>query len=205
MKNCIKNEGNKIPSIQSTEYLLCVNPPPYEELWKKITGIKRDFTSKFDCKIASSTKPHVTLLHFFQHEAKEHRIIKRFEQIAKTQSHITVELKIFGSFQSHTIYINVISKAPLLKLSKNLKEVRTLLNKPIFLTEPHLTIARRLLPQQFEKASLEYSKRNFIGHFVADKMILLKRQSGNMYYQHVQDFEFLGIPDQGLTKISLFN
>ncbi len=78
-----------------------------------------------------------------------------------------LELKDYGSFPSHTIYINVLSKIPVQTLVKDIRsETQRLMkldddNKPHFITEPHLTIARKLLPWQYEKGWLEYSNRQF--------------------------------------------
>ena len=111
-----------------------------------------------------------------------------------------VELKDFGSFPSHTIYINVTSKLPIQNL---IKEIRTngqrLMklnddNKPHFIMEPHLTIARKLLPWQYEKGWLEYSNRHFTGKFIADAMLLLKRPVEEKKYQIAQRFEFQNLP-----------
>ena len=93
-----------------------------------------------------------------------------------------VELKDFGSFPSHTIYINVTSKLPVQNLVKQIRtESQKLMkinddNKPHFIMEPHLTIARKLKPWQYEKGWLEYSNKHFTGRFIADSMTLLKRQ-----------------------------
>ena len=67
-------------------------------------------------------------------------------------------------------------------------------NKPHFILEPHLTIARKLLPWQYEKGWLEYSNKNFTGRFIAANMVLLRRPVGEMKYQVVQKFEFQNMP-----------
>ena len=111
-----------------------------------------------------------------------------------------VELKDFGSYPSHTIYINVTSKVPIQNLVKLLRhEGQRLMklnedNKPHFIMEPHLTIARKLKPWQYEKGWLEYSHKSFTGRFIADSMILLRRPAGEVKYQLVQRFEFENLP-----------
>ena len=40
-------------------------------------------------------------------------------------------------------------------------------NKPHFMNDPHLTVARKLLPWQYEKGWLDYSHRHFTGRFIA--------------------------------------
>jgi 2'-5' RNA ligase len=70
-----------------------------------------------------------------------------------------VELKDYGSFPSHTIFINVESKQQVQNLSKELRPAQQLMalnkdNKPHFINDPHLTIARKLLPGNTKKAGL---------------------------------------------------
>ena len=169
---------------------------------------KSDFANRFNHPAALYTKPHLTLLKFVQLEAVEPRIANRFESICASQSSIKIELANFGSFPSHTIYINVTSKVPILNLVKALKEVQLLLKfdpnfKPYFITEPHITIARRLVPWQYEKAWNELSHSSFTGRFISSKMTLLKRKIGNKAYQIVKDFSFQNLP-QPNTQGNLF-
>jgi hypothetical protein len=98
------------------------------------------------------------------------------------------------------IYINITSKVPVQSLVKQIRtETQRLMklndeNKPHFILEPHLTIARRLLPWQYEKGWLEYSHRHFTGRFIADAMLLLKRPVGELKYEIAQRFEFQNLP-----------
>ena len=130
----------------------------------------------------------------------EEKIVNRLKTIAMGYHPFKVELKDFGSFPSHTIYINVTSKLPIQNLVKTLRhEVQRLMklnedNKPHFIMEPHLTIARKLKPWQYEKGWLEYSHKSFTGRFIADGMILLRRPSGEVKYQAVRRFEFENLP-----------
>ena len=113
---------------------------------------------------------------------------------------IKIELKDYGSFPSHTIYINITSKVPVQTLVKNIRaETQRLMklnddNKPHFIMEPHLTIARKLQPWQYEKGWLEFSNLHFTGRFIADAMLLLRRPLDEMKYQIVQRFEFKNLP-----------
>ena len=67
-------------------------------------------------------------------------------------------------------------------------------NKPHFIDNPHLTIARKLVPWQYEQAWLEYSNRHFTGRFIADSMLLIKRRIEEKAYQIVQRFDFMNLP-----------
>src|SRR6186997_1995624 len=178
---------NTIPGYQEYEYLLVLSP--HEELWNKIVKVKNDFAEQYKSDHARWGKPHLTLVTFVQYNMMEERIVNRLKAIAMGFPPFKIELKDYGSFPSHTIYINVTSKVPLKKLVKIIRsETQRLMKlnddkKPYFPDEPHLTIARKLLPWQYEKAWLEYSNKHFTGRFIADSMLLLKRPAGEMKYQ----------------------
>jgi 2'-5' RNA ligase len=179
------------------EYLVILNP--HEELRKKITILKEDFARAFDMPSARWGKPFLTLVRFKQLEMMEERIINHLKIVAMGYHPIKVELCHFGSYPSHTIFINVPTKEPIKNLVKQIKPWQKLLkldedNKPHFLDDPVFTIARQLKPWQYESAWLEYQHKHFTGRFIADSMLLLKRQVGEKAYQIVARFEFQNLP-----------
>ena len=194
---------NTIPGYRVYEYLLVLSP--HEELWNRIMKVKENFATEYKSDFAKWGKPQISLVNFTQYEMMEERIINRLRTVAMGYPPFKVELKDFGSFPSHTIYINVTSKLPVTNL---IKEIRTdgqrLMklnddNKPHFIMEPHLTIGRKLKPWQYEKAWLEYSNSHFTGRFIADTMTLLKRPAGEsdsyrMKYHIAKKFEFQNLP-----------
>lgn len=187
-----------IPGYRIFEYLLVLNP--HEELRNKIMKVKREFYDEYKASTALGSRPNIILANFLQYEMMEERLVNRLKLVAMGFHPIKVELKDYGSFPSHTIYINVISKVPVQTLVKEVrKETQRLMklnddNKPHFILEPHLTIARKLQPWQYEKGWLEYSHKNFTGRFIADGMLLLKRPLDEKKYQVVQRFEFQNLP-----------
>jgi 2'-5' RNA ligase len=194
----MKDLSNTIPGYRVYEYLLVLNP--HEELRHKIMAVKEAFFKTYQAETAKWGKPHLTLVNFVQYELLEERIINRLKVIAMGYHPIKIELKDYGSFPAHTIYINITSKVPVQNLVKQIRtEAQRLMklnddNKPHFILEPHLTIARKLLPWQYEKGWLEYSHKHFTGRFIADAMLLLKRPVGEMKYEIVQRFEFQNLP-----------
>lgn len=190
--------GPLVPGYRIYEYLLVLNP--HEELRNKIMAVKNDFYEKYQASTARWGKPHLTLVNFVQYEMMEDRIVNHLKTIAMGFQPIKIELKDYGSFPSHTIYINVTSKLPIQSLVKQVRtETQRLMklnddNKPHFILEPHLTIARKLLPWQYEKGWLEYSHRHFTGRFIADAMLLLKRPVGELKYEIAKRFEFENLP-----------
>ncbi|MCC6288114.1 MAG: 2'-5' RNA ligase family protein [Chitinophagaceae bacterium] len=187
-----------LPGYNVNEYLLVLSPP--EELWHKIMKIKESFAETYKTDTARWGKPHISLVNFVQYEMMESRIIHRLKMVAMGSPAFKLELKDYGSFPSHTIYINVLSKIPVQNLVKEIRtETQRLMkldddNKPHFMLEPHLTIARKLAPWQYEKGWLEYSNRHFTGRFIADSMLLLKRRVGEKAYQIAERFAFRNLP-----------
>ena len=190
----MKDLTNTVPGYRIYEYLLVLNP--HEELRNKIMAVKNEFYEKYQAETARWGKPHITLVNFVQYEMMEDRIINHLKTIAMGFHPVKIELKDYGSFPSHTIYINITSKVPVQSLVKQIRsETQRLMklnedNKPHFILEPHLTIARKLLPWQYEKGWLEYSHKHFTGRFIADAMLLLKRPVGELKYEIVKRFEF---------------
>jgi 2'-5' RNA ligase len=208
----IRDLSNTTPGYKIYEYLLVLNP--HEELRNKIMDVKKHFADKYKAETAVYSKPHLTLVNFVQYGMVEERLLNRLNAIAMGYHPIKIELKDYGSFPSHTIYINITSKVPIQDLVKQIRtEAQQLMklnndNKPHFIMEPHLTVARKLQPWQYEKGWLEYSNKSFTSRFIADAMLLLKRPVGEsdsyrMKYQIVQRFDFQNLPVT-TTQGSLF-
>lgn len=195
---------NTIPGYRMYEYLLVLSP--HEELWNRIMKVKENFAMEYKTDFARRGKPHITLANFVQYGMMEERIINRLHNVSMGFPPFKVELKDFGSFPSHTIYINVTSKLPIQNLVKTIRTDGQRLmkldndNKPHFILEPHLTIARKLKPWQYEKAWLEYSNSHFTGRFIANGMTLLRRlnvespEGYKMKYQTIATFDFRNLP-----------
>jgi len=186
-----------MPGYRRNEYLLVLNP--HEELRNKITATRKEFYERYKAPSALGGKPHLTLVKFDQLEMMEERLVSRLKNIAMGFPPFKVELKDYGSYPSHSIFINVTSKLPIQNLVKEIKQVQRLMkmdneHKPYFIEEPNMLIARKLVPWQYEAAWMEYSHRHFTGRFIADSMLLLKRREGDKAFQIVQRFEFMNLP-----------
>jgi 2'-5' RNA ligase len=187
-----------MPGYRINEYLLVLAPP--EDLWHKIVKLKEEFSEKYKSVSAKFLKPHIALVNFLTLDMMEEKIIQRLQTIAMGVAPFKIELKDYGNYPSHTIFVNVTSKLPIQHVVKQLKEAQRLMklnneNKPHFIEEPHIGIARKLKPWQFEQAWLEYSHRQFTGRFIADSMLLLKRKAGDKTaFQIAKRFEFQNLP-----------
>jgi len=184
----------ELPGYRINEYLLVLNP--HEELRNKIHTVQKHFSEEYKTSMSLIGKPNIPLVKFTQYEMMEERILNKLKLIAMAFHPIKVELSDYGSFPTHTIFINVPTKVPIQDLVKQVRsEAQKLMKlndefKPHFFTDIHIPIARKLQPWQYEKGWKDYSHKHFTGRFVADGMLLLKREKGTYAYQIVQRLEF---------------
>jgi 2'-5' RNA ligase len=186
----------KTPGYQLNEYKLVI--PLSESLEHKIYALRKEFGDKYAYK-ADSGRPHLTLVMFSQLSMMEERIIQKLGTIAMGEAPFRMEMKDFGSFPSHTIFVNVSTKEPIKKLMRSVKDIQRLLrididHKAHFLSDPIISIGRRLKPWQYEKGWLEFSHRQFTGRCIADAMLLLKRAEGTIPWQIAARLELQNLP-----------
>jgi 2'-5' RNA ligase len=190
--------GDTLPGYKICEYLLVLNP--HEDLAQKIAAIRSEFNTEFKVDQKVGARPNLAIARFMQYEMMEERIVNRLNTVAMGHYPFKVELKDFGSFPSHTIYINVTSKLPVQELTKAVRaETQRLMklnddNKPYFIMEPHIIVSMKLKPWQYEAGWLKYSHKNFTGRFIADSLLLLKRPHGEKSWQIRKRFELLNMP-----------
>jgi 2'-5' RNA ligase len=188
----------QIPGYQINQYKIILLP--HEELSTKIQGKRNLFTEKFGIEQAINSAPEVALVTFKQLTMNEERIKGRLRIIGMAMPAIKIEVKDFGSFPTHTIFLNITSKLPITNLVTKIRtDAQKLMkfdtdNKPHFMTDSFITIARKLKPWQYEKAWLEYQHKSFTGRFIAGSMLLLKRKEGDFKYRVLENFEFCNMP-----------
>lgn len=179
------------------EYLLTLEIP--DDLTARIQTTKEKFAKSFNAPVAKQGA-YIMLVKFLTSGLMEDKIVNRLAHIARGTTPFKVELKDFGSFPTHTIYINIPTKVPIQALVKEIKTAQQFMKaqkeiKPHFIDEPHITICRKLKPWQFEKGWLEYSHSTFAGRFIAGSMLLLRRRLvEGATYQKLKRFEFQNLP-----------
>lgn len=189
------------------DYLLIIQPS--DDVKAKVNALKRAFAEAYECPQALHSKPHITLLRFMQYGMNERNIIHKMQVYINRHSSFLVSLSNFGSFPTHTIYINVETKNKIVDVVKSLKPVQSFLkydkeHKPHFITTPHLTLARKLQPWQYEKGWLEYSNTHFTASFMVNNILLLKRNIEQKHYTLAATFELMGKKEMIGKQVSLF-
>lgn len=188
------------------EYLLVLQP--HEALCHTIQEVKKQFAESYDCPAAAYSKPHITLVTFKQYAMLEPQLMHRLKTILAANPSFIIELANFGSMPTHTIFFQISTKVQLVELVKAMRPLQRLMkmdaeNKPHFITEPYLTLARKLLPWQYEKGWLEYSHTPFSGRFVAKDVLLLRKKQGAKKYEVIQKFGLLN-EKKIVTQTGLF-
>ena len=160
-------------------YLLVILPD--EWVAAETTSIKQYFKDVYGCSKALSMKPHFTLSKFVQSEKMEKAIVEHLYKFTRSIKPFDLILSGFGHFPRHTIYINIVNPSPVIDLVENFKsgfkQILTVTEqyKPIFVTKPHLTIARGMKDAQHEQAWLEWENREFKASFKVEEVVLLKK------------------------------
>lgn len=200
----MESNGN---NVVVNDYLLIIQPS--NDVKEKVNAHKKSFAEKYECPQALHSKPHLTLLRFMQYGMNERNIVSKLGLLINKHLSFMVSLNNFGSFPTHTIYVNVETKNNIIDLVKSLKPAQAFLkydkeHKPHFITTPHLTIARKLLPWQYEKGWLELSNTHFNASFMVNDILLLKRNIEQKHYTVAATFELLGKKEMVVEQVSLF-
>jgi len=191
-------KGNTLPGYRVFEYMLIIHP--HEALQEKIKQVRSEFETSFNIEPKMGGRPNVGLVQWMQYEMTEKRVVDKLKLLSMGFPPFKIELRDFGSYPSHSIFIKMVSIEPVKKLIREIREQTQSLmklnkeTKPHFFDESNITIGRKLLPWQYEKAWLEYSQKHFTGRFIADGMLLLKRLDKTAPWQIVQCFEFANLP-----------
>lgn len=175
------------------EYLLVLSPD--ENTNNRIVRIKFAFKHCYGCSDAPYIKPHLTLVNFCQFLSMETHIVKCLEKISRSIAPIPIELSGFGQYPMHTIYAKLVDGSAVskivevikLRLTSTLKGKNTV--KPVYTTDPHLTIARRMLKPQFNPAWSDWGTKEFNSSFWVNGMLLLKRKINQHNLQPLENYQ----------------
>jgi 2'-5' RNA ligase len=177
--------SSTIPLVQEVydqelyEYLLLAHPD--KEVFEKVMAEKQVFYDEYREKIAIKTRPHITLANFFAKEAMEDTIIRWMRGIFSKQKSFMVTLNNYSGFPPHTIYLRVQNPMPFQQLAKELKVVNTYVSScscpPMkLISNPHVSIARRLPEEIYFKALTQYAHKSFHESFMVSELLLLRRK-----------------------------
>ena len=162
------------------EYLLVAKPDASVDA--QVMEEKQFFSTRFKAPIAAKTKPHITVANFLAGEAMEETIIRWMHRIISNKKSFRVTLDQYGAFRPHTIYLRVQDHQPFQQLAKELKVVDQYIRgygcpEMHLITNPHVTIARRLEQTTYSEAVKVYSEKTFHASFDVKELVLLRRMN----------------------------
>jgi len=177
-----------------SEYLLVLQLSA--KVSEEISAYKDIFKREYQFSNAVITRPHLTLMKFFQYDSYEALIVNKLKLLAETVSPFNVQLENFGTF-GHTIYAHVKTTHPILEILYHRKEeLKPLLcgsKNTFFVSRPHISIARGLQRKQYAIAWEKWQSKKYHANFKTISMILLKRNKDNFAYKEVKTFYFGGL------------
>lgn len=177
----VQKEGFGFHTPKFYEYLLVVHPN--EEVFNHLKAEKEIFSDEYNVSIAKKTLPHITVANFLAKETMEETLIKWMHKIISSQQSFDVMINNFSGFpSSKTVYARIQNHEPFKQLATSLKTINTYINGNGFpnaklINHPHMTIARSLQQNVYEKAIMDYSRKTFNASFIVDELILLRRQN----------------------------
>ena len=184
-----------MPGYRVNDYMVVINPPA--SMREKIDSVKQEFKQNYPGMMVNHGA-NLLLVKFSTWEMMEERIVQRLKVIAMAIAPFKIQLKDYGTYPSHSIFINMITILPVKEIIRELKSVQRLMKSPAadphFPEEQHFLITNKLPASQYDKAWLEYAHRHFTGSFIADGMLLLKKMQGEKKFQIVDRFEFQNLP-----------
>ena len=201
----MNNPSVSMPGYRINEYRLAIPLSP--DMQEKIMHIRTGLHEKYRVALPFQLKPGLTILHCYAYEGMEAKLLERIQQVAMRIQSFKVELQNFSAYPSHTVYVNVLTKSPFNDLVKELKIIKSITrvpeHDPQFIKEPHLIIAQKLKPFQFTRMWLDCEHTSFTGRFIADHMVLVKRNELTPRYEVVRPFKFSGLA-MGVKQGALF-
>ena len=185
------------------EYLLVVHPPV--EVYDKIKKEKEYFSSEYNVNIAKKTLPHITVANFLAREDMEETLIRYMQRIFSMHTSFWVSLNNYSGFPEHTVFARVQDHQPFKQLAASLKVVDQYVRNngcppAKLIKHPHLSIARRLQQNIYEKAMFEYSRKTLHASFEANELVLLKRKN---QFDKCKTVSVFKLPNSPMS--SLFN
>lgn len=193
----IEGTNHSATGLQSLrfEYLLIASPG--REVYERVMEIKNAFAGKYNQPLAAKTKPHITVSNFVAMERMEDTLIRWMQRAVAEQENFIVQLNNYSGFPGRAIFLRVQNPDPFRELAWRLKVIASYIKEyhcppPKFVNHPHMSIARSLSPELFEKAIWEFAQKDFAATFNVKELLLLRKQYGN-YYEKYREVAVLNL------------
>jgi 2'-5' RNA ligase len=171
------------------DYLLVAYPP--REIFEQVQAEKKNFSACHKTGAIETIKPHIAIAGFRASEAMEARLIQWMQTITGGQERFPVLLNNYSSSPAtNTVFVRVQYPGPFRQLAASLQPVSEYIQNnglpPVHtMQHPHISIAKSLQQEVYEKAILDYSRKTFSAGFMVEELVLLKQQNQYDAYKRI--------------------
>ncbi|MDB5249584.1 MAG: 2-5 ligase family protein [Segetibacter sp.] len=173
------------------EYLLVAHPDA--TVSNKINQEKQNFYDQYGEKLATNSKPHISIADFQATEPMEETIIRWIGRICSSKQCFKVALNNYSGFPPGMVYLRVQNPKPFQQLAHELRVidnyVRSNACPPANLIKtPYLSISPTLPEAIRRKVLMHYSQQMFHETFLVEQLVLLRRSDQYDNYKTVNVF-----------------
>lgn len=137
---------------------------------------------------------HILIAGFGQYAAKEAYMISRLANMAAALAPIAIRMQSLQFIHPHSILLPVMSSAYLQALLQEVKQhqwmMRMPMQRPYFVSLPHISLLHHLGIRQFEAIWQRISHRRFTAAFTANHLCILRRKKGEKKWQLIEKLAF---------------
>lgn len=161
------------------EYQLVIRPAG--AVSDMVTAQKINFTAEYQLAADAAADEEILVARFLAKEEMEETILRWMQRILCVTKSFQLSLNNYGGLPgSNAIILRVQDHQPFKQLAKELKVIDELvksngLPKAQLFASPHLAFAPTLTKPVYEKAVMDYSKKEFHASFEVQEMILIKK------------------------------
>lgn len=183
------------------QYSLAIYPP--EAVIVLIKSMKEQLATEVGWFHSKNSVGHITICEFKATDAEIEIIKNQISRLCDPLEPVNVCLNAFGSFPNGAFFI-----APDQDSKKSLKHIMKRFHKSLQIQNmqksdsPHLSIARRLSPENLEKANHLFTKIEL--HFVCDSVVLRLFDENIKQFFVTDTFKFKGNRQPRLIQGTLF-
>jgi 2'-5' RNA ligase len=182
-------------------YSLVIHPS--DSILSLVKSMKEHLATEVGWFNSKNSVGHITICEFKATEKGIENIKKQINKICNSLSPVEVYLNEFGSFPNGAFFI-----APNTDSKKSLKHIMKQFHKSLLIPNmeksdnPHLTIARRLKPENLAKANRLFTAIDL--DFVCDSVILRQFDENKKQFFVIDTFDFNDNPEPELIQGTLF-
>ena len=185
--------SSRVVSHGLREYRLVVYPDT--AVYNKLMAVKHRFYDHYRLEETVGVFPHINVAGFHATEGMEETLIRWIQRICSRVRSFPVHLNNYNGIPNHTIYLRVQNQQPFKQLGRDLQAindyVRSSSGRSAWLNHPHLSVAGDLAEEVFLKAMASFSRKTFHASFMANELVLLRRDHPFATAKTVNVFRFL--------------